>query len=81
MVSAIERRVHSITEDRRSDWLWDTKSASEAVGCHPNKFGDWIQRTRRKFIELYIAQPGETAAELVSLIALAEVERKKRTQP
>ena len=74
----IEQAVASITDDRRSDYLFDTKSASEALGCPPTKFGDWWYRTRRKLIELYQAQPGELAAELLGIIALAEAERQRR---
>lgn len=74
----IERAIASITEDRRADYLFDTKTAAEAVGCHPNKFNDWWQRTRSKLIDLYIAQPGQLAAELAALIALAESERQRR---
>ncbi|MGB7156679.1 MAG: hypothetical protein WBD40_01355 [Tepidisphaeraceae bacterium] len=77
-MSAIEQKVRSITEDRRGDWLFDTKLASDAVGCHPRKFGDWWGRTTSKLIELYIAQPGQLAAELAVLIARAEAERQRR---
>lgn len=78
---SIEQAVRSITEDRRADWLFDTKRAAAAVECHPRKFGDWWLRTQRKLIELYIAQPGQLAAELAALIALAEAERQRRTEP
>ncbi len=77
-MSPIQRRVAAITEDRRASYLFDTKTASDAVGCHPNKFNDWWQRTQQKLIELYIAQPGELAAEMAGLIALAEAERQQR---
>lgn len=79
-MSSIEQAVRSITEDRRADYLFDTKTASAAVQCHPNKFNDWWQRTNRKLIELYIAQPGQLAAELAALIALAEAERQRRSE-
>lgn len=78
MHMTIEARVASITEDRRASYLFNTKAAAEAVGCHPNKFNDWWRRTVDKLIELYIAQPGQLAAELASLIALAEAERQRR---
>jgi hypothetical protein len=77
----IERAIASITDDRRTDYLFDTKTASEAVGCHPNKFNDWWQRTKSKLIDLYISQPGPLAAELAALIALAEAERQRRASP
>jgi hypothetical protein len=64
-----QKKCRSITEDQRADWLFETKGAAEAVGCHPRKFGDWWERTKRKLIELSIAQPGQTAAELAALIA------------
>lgn len=75
----IERAIASITEDRRADYLFHTKTASEAVGCHPNKFNDWWQRTRSKLIDLYVAQPGQLAAELAAMIAMAESERERRS--
>lgn len=78
MQSRIEQAVRSVTEDRRASYLFDTKTAAEAVGCHPRKFNDWWQRSRSKLIDLYIAQPGELAAELAALIAMAEVERQRR---
>ena len=77
-MSPIQRKVAAITEDRRASYLFNTKTASDAVGCHPNKFNDWWSRSKSKLIELYIAQPGETAAELAALIALAEAERQHR---
>lgn len=74
----IERALAQITEDRRAQYLFHTKTAADAVGCHPNKFNDWYQRNKAKLIELYIAQPGETAAEMAALIAQAESERQRR---
>jgi hypothetical protein len=35
-------------------------------------------RTQDKLIELYIAQPGQLAAEVAALIAQAEAERQRR---
>lgn len=78
-MASIESLVRSITEDRRADYLFPTKTASEAVGCHPNKFGDWWARTHSKLIALYLACPGELAAELAALIALAESQRQRRS--
>ena len=78
---SIERVIASITEDRRASYLFETKVASDAVGVVPNKFNDWWRRTHGKLIELYIVQPGQLAAELAALIALAEAERQRRTKP
>jgi hypothetical protein len=78
MQSPIEQKLRSITEDQRAQWLWDTKRAADAVQCHPRKFGDWWSRTRGKLIELGADQPGETAAELAALIAMACQLREKR---
>lgn len=64
-------QMRSVREDRRADYLFNTKIASEAVGCHPNKFGDWWRRSRHKLVRLCQAQPGETAAELALVIAEA----------
>jgi hypothetical protein len=69
---SIARAIAAITEDRRCDYLFHTKSAAAAVGCHPNKFSDWWFRTRAKLIELHLDQPGQLAAELAALIAAAE---------
>jgi hypothetical protein len=79
-VSRIEAQLASIREDRRADYLFDTKAASAAVGCHPNKFHDWWYRTRDKLIALAESQPGETAAELAALIAVG-VERREKNRP
>lgn len=65
----IERALASIREDRRADYLWPTKTAAEAVGCVPNKFNDWWQRTESKLLALFVACPGETAAELAAICA------------
>lgn len=74
----IQRALAAITEDRRTPYLFNTKAASDAVGCVPNKFGDWWARTRGKLIDLYIAQPGELAVEFAALIAEAESHRQSR---
>jgi hypothetical protein len=68
-MTTIERSLASIREDRRADYLWQTKSAADAVGCVPNKFGDWWFRNRAKLIALFASQPGETAAELAAICA------------
>jgi hypothetical protein len=76
---SIEQKLRSVTEDRRADWLFHTKTAAEAVQCGPpRKFGDWWHRTKRKLIELHIAQPGELAAEIAVIFAEAELERQRR---
>lgn len=77
-MSSIDRFVGSITEDRRASYLFSTKTASEAVGCHPRKFNDWWARTRAKLIELQIAQPGELLGEIAGMAASAEAERRRR---
>ena len=74
----IDAKLASIKEDRRADYLFDTKVAARALGCHPNKFHDWWYRTRGKLHDLYLAQPGELAAEFASIIASAEAERQGR---
>jgi hypothetical protein len=75
---SIQRVLASLTEERRASYLFDTKTASAAVGCVPNKFADWWQRTRGKLIDLYLEQPGELAAEFAVIIAEAESRRQKR---
>lgn len=77
-MNPIERHVASITEDRRASYLFSTKIASEAVGCVPNKFEDWWRRTQHKLIALALVNPGQLAAEMASIFALAEVERQRR---
>jgi len=79
-VSTIERQVASIREDRRADYLFDTKRAAEAVRCHPNKFHARWYRTRDWLVELYVAQPGELAAELMAIVAQGEAERQRRAK-
>ena len=46
MQTPIERHVASITEDRRAPYLFDTRRAAQALGCHPNRFADRWYRTR-----------------------------------
>lgn len=79
-MNSIEQLASSITDDRRATYLFDTKAASDAVGCHPNKFNDWWQRTNSKLLELYISQPGQLAAEIAALFARAEAERSRREE-
>lgn len=74
----IDRAIASITEDRRAPYLFTTQIAANAVGCHPNKFNDWWQRTRAKLIELYLVEPGPLAAEIAVIFALAEAEKQRR---
>lgn len=78
MTHKIDRFVGSITEDRRADYLFHTKAAADAVGCHPNKYGDWWRRTREKLVALTVAMPAETAAELAALLAQGAAERERR---
>jgi hypothetical protein len=75
---SIERTIASITEDRRAGYLFDTKVVAHALRCHPNKFHARWYRTRDWLIELFIAQPGETAAEFAALAAQALAERQRR---
>lgn len=77
-MSSIDQKIGSIREDRRADYLFDTQVAADAVGCHPNKFSDWWYRTRGKLTDLFVAQPGETAAELAALIAQGQAERDRQ---
>lgn len=70
-MTTIERKISSITEDRRADYLWPTKAAAAAVGMHPNKFGAWWYANRKKLVELAATMPGETSAELMAVMAEA----------
>lgn len=65
--------LDAVTEDRRASYLWDTRTASEAVGCVPNKFGDWWSRTERKLTALAAADPAATAAMLALVLAKAAI--------
>ena len=78
MLSPIDRFVASITEDLRRDYLWETKRASQVLRLHPNKVSTWWYGNRAKLMELAIAMPGETAAELMGVLARAESERQRR---
>lgn len=73
---SVERVIASITEDRRTDYLWDTKSAAKATGMVPNKFGNWWRPNREKLIELARRYPAETAAELAVILATAAATRE-----
>lgn len=80
-MSPIERRIASITEDRRADYTWNTKQAARILGITPTRFGDWWYRTRRKLSDLARSCPAETAAELAILIAQAGAERDQPPPP
>lgn len=73
-MSAIRVALKSLTKDRRSEYLWDTKEAAKALGVHENKLGDWVYRTRQKIKDLYRAQPGETAIQINVWLAEAASE-------
>jgi hypothetical protein len=75
---SIERAIASIKEDRRADYLWDTRVAAAALDIHPNRFHDWWYRTREKLVALCVADPGNTAAEMLAIIAAAEAERQRK---
>lgn len=79
-MSAILNRIAALKEGRRSAYLWNTKIASAALGCGENKLGEWVYRTKRKIMDLYKAQPGETVCEFATWIAEAEAERKEEAE-
>lgn len=70
-MSRVRAVLDAVTEDRRASYLFDTKAASEAVGCVPNKFGDWWSRTERKLIALAAADPAGTAAHFAMILSRA----------
>lgn len=78
---SIEQAVRSVMEDRRASYLFDTRTASEAVGCVPNKFGDWWRRNQQKLIALAVACPGALSVEVALIFAEAEAIRQKRRLP
>jgi hypothetical protein len=80
-MSEIERRIASITEDHRAAYLFGTKTAADAVGCHPNKFGDWWTRTEDKLLRLCRAQPAQLAAHFAVIFARAQQERGQKGNP
>lgn len=77
-MSSIDRRIGSIREDHRADYLFNTKVVANHLRCHPNKFHARWYRTRAWLMELVIAQPGETSAELCAIIAQGVAERERR---
>ncbi len=76
---SITARLAEVKEDLRRDYLWDPGTAAAACHLHPNKFGTWWYATRGKLIELFVSMPGETAAELAMVLAIAEQERQSRS--
>jgi hypothetical protein len=74
---SIDRAIASLTEERRADYLFPTKTAADAVGCHPNKFGDWLYRSRDKWVALARACPAEVGAEFAAILARAIDERER----
>jgi hypothetical protein len=77
----IERAIASIREDRRADYLFDTKLLAERLGIHPNKVGAQWYRTRHWLIEVCCAQPAETAAEFAAIFAIASKRRSESQRP
>ena len=76
-MTSTERLIASVREDRRADYLWDTKRAARAVGEVSNtKFSDWWYRTRRKLTALCREMPAETAAEMLAVCAEAASHRE-----
>jgi hypothetical protein len=75
---SVERVIASITEDRRTDYLWETKLAAPVAGMVPNKFKDWWMRNREKLEALARRFPAETAAELALILARAASEERSR---
>ena len=69
-MSAIVSAIGAIRDDRRAGYLFNTKTAADAVRCHHNKFHERWYRTRDWLIELGTAQPGELAAELAAIMAI-----------
>jgi hypothetical protein len=61
--------LDAATEGPRSPYLFDTKTAAEAVGCHPNKFGDWWMRTEDKLERLGRVQRVALAQHLIKILA------------
>jgi hypothetical protein len=76
----IARAVAAVREDQRADYLYDTKKVSAGLNMHPNKFNQRWYRTRDWLIELYMLDPGATAAELLAIVAMGEAERQRRAE-
>lgn len=55
--------------DGRARHPFDTKSAAEALQCHPNKVGDWANRTEDKLTRLARRQPAQVAAFCLRILA------------
>lgn len=70
-MSRVDDVFDRVTEDRRAAYLFNTKTASDAVGCVPTKFSDWWLRTQRKLIALAEAEPHHTAAHFALILAKA----------
>jgi hypothetical protein len=77
---SIERAIASIREDRRADYLWDTRTVAQALNVHPNRFHDWWYRTRERLELLCMVDPGNTAAELLAIVAAAEARRQREAR-
>jgi hypothetical protein len=77
MLTDVERSLAAVTEDRRASYLFDTKAASEAVRCVPNKFGDWWSRTEWKLTELAKRDPAAVAAHFAMILARAAEQARR----
>ena len=76
-MSAIQALIAAVREERRADYLMDTKVSAQALGIEPGRYGEWWYRTREKLVVLCIVQPGQVAAEMLAIIAEAEDRRQK----
>jgi hypothetical protein len=77
---SIDRAIASVREDRRADYLWDTRTVAQALNVHPNRFHDWWYRTRERLELLCMVDPGNTAAELLAIVAAAEARRQREAR-
>jgi hypothetical protein len=81
MNSPADRAIATAMEGKRASYTWPTKEAARVLNMHVNKVNQWWGANRDKLIELYVAMPGETAAEFLMIIAAGERERARRGAP
>lgn len=74
----VEEYIDAATEGQRASHPFDTKSAAEVLEVHPNRVGDWANRTEDKLTRLARRQPAQVAAFCLRILARAYATKGER---
>lgn len=67
----VDSYIDAATDGQRANHPFDTKRAAEALEVHPNRVGDWADRTEKKLTALARQQPAAVAAFCLRVMARA----------